>query len=266
MLEDIMNTTGRPKMEIDESCAFICGKMLEPELTARSKVRFQAPEHFTILLIKNIVILFQETPKDTFNSIRERIEKDRGKVRKKNAEYLVYLLLDNMIDNYIALGVRLTDEVEILERVVIQRPRRNFIEAALAQKKRIREYKKNLDPLNEAVKRMHQELSHENSKYFRDLYDHILHETENIQNLNEELDSLMDIYHGNLGQRTNDTMRTLTVISSIFVPLTFIVGVYGMNFDNMPELHSQYGYYFVWIVMLLVAVGMLFFSIRKKWL
>lgn len=113
---------------------------------------------------------------------------------------------------------------------------------------------------------IHHELSQENSKYFRDLYDHILHETDNIHNLNEELDALMDIYHGNLSQKTNDTMRTLTVVSSIFVPLTFIVGVYGMNFENMPELQWENGYVYVWGLMLAVAVGTLFFSIRKKWL
>ena len=266
LLEDVMNTTGRPKLELDETCTFICGKMLEPEITKSSKKRFPTPEHFSILLIQNVVILFQETAEDTFQNIRERIETDRGKVRKKNSEYLVYLLLDNMIDNYMAMGVRLTEDVEILEKVVIQRPRRNFIELALALKKRIREYKRNLDPLNEAVKRMQHELSLENSKYFRDLYDHILHETDNIHHLNEELDALMDIYHGNLSQKTNDTMRTLTVVSSIFVPLTFIVGVYGMNFENMPELRWENGYVYVWILMLIVAVGMLFFSIRKKWL
>jgi magnesium transporter len=266
LLEDIMNTTGRPKMELDETCTFICGKMLEPEASSGVKKRFPTPEHFSILLIQNVVVLFQETGADTFQNIRERIEHDRGRVRKKNSEYLVYLLLDNMIDNYMALGARLTEEVEILEKVVIQRPRRNFIELALSLKKRIREYKRNLDPLNEAVKRMQHELSQENSKYFRDLYDHILHETDNIHNLNEELDALMDIYHGNLSQKTNDTMRTLTVVSSIFAPLTFIVGVYGMNFDYMPELAWKNGYAYVWILMLLVAVGMLFFSIRKKWL
>jgi magnesium transporter len=257
VLEDIMNTTGRPKLEVEDNCTFICGKMLEEG---------ERPEQFSIILQGNVVLFFQEEPGDTFDPIRERIRNSRGRVRSKDSEYLVYLIIDNIVDNYIQLSQQLAREIDELEQFALAKPGRNFVQRALQMKHKLRDFRRSIDPLNEAVKRMQSEVDDTNSKYYRDLYDHVVHESENIRDYNETLEAMIDLYHGHLGQKTNDTMRVLTVVSSIFVPLTFVAGIYGMNFDNMPELHWKYGYFYALAAMGAIGVGILILSIRKKWL
>lgn len=257
VLEDIMNTTGRPKLEVEDNCTFLCGKMMEEGVRA---------EQFSIILQDNVVLFFQEEPGDTFDPIRERVRNGRGRVRSKNSEFLVYLILDNIVDNYIQLSQQLANEVDELEQLALTNPGRNFVQRVLQVKHKLRDFRKSIDPLIEAVKRMQNEVEDGNAKYYRDLYDHVIHEAENIRDYNESLEAMIDLYHGHLGQKTNDTMRVLTVVSSIFVPLTFVAGIYGMNFDNMPELHWQNGYFYALAAMGLIGIGILVLSIRKKWL
>jgi magnesium transporter len=257
VLEDIMNTMGRPKLEVEDNCTFICGKMMEEGIR---------PEQFSIILQGNVVLFFQEEPGDTFDPIRDRIRNARGRVRTKNAEFLVYLILDNIVDNYIQLSQDLANEIDNLEQASLTNPGRNFVQKVLQLKHNLRDFRKSIDPLIEAVKRMQNEVDEGNVKYYRDLYDHVIHEAENIRDYNESLEAMIDLYHGHLGQKTNDTMRVLTVVSSIFVPLTFVAGIYGMNFDNMPELHWENGYFYALAAMGAIGVGILILSIRKKWL
>jgi magnesium transporter len=261
LLEDIMNTNGRPKFELESNCAFICGKMMEP-----IEKRGAMPEQFSIIISGNTLILFQQDRGDTFDQLRERIRLGRGKIRLKGPEYLCYLILDNIVDHFISYSHILLHEIEELELDVLNRPRPVVLNHIVRMKKRIMNFKRSIDPLKEAIGRMPNDMNEENKKYYRDLYDHIVLESENIAMYRETLINLLSLYHSQLGQKTNDTMRTLTVISSIFVPLTFIAGVYGMNFKNMPELEWHNGYFYALGVMGIVGIGMFIFSVRKKWL
>lgn len=261
VLEDIMNTNGRPKFELENNCAFICGKMMEP-----NEKRGIKSEQFSIIISGNTLLFFQQDPGDTLDQLRERIRAGRGKIRLKGAEYLCYLILDNIVDNFIQYSHILTREIDELELAVLNSPKSTVLNHIVRMKKRILNFKRSIDPLKEAISSMQNDISEENKKYYRDLYDHIVLESENIAMYRETLINLLSLYHSQLGQKTNDTMRTLTVISSIFVPLTFIAGVYGMNFKNMPELEWHNGYFYALTLMGLVGIGMFIFSIRKKWL
>jgi magnesium transporter len=224
------------------------------------------PEQFSIIISGNTLLLFQQDRGDTFDQLRERIRLGRGKIRLKGAEYLCYLILDNIVDHFISYSQILLHEIEELELDVLNRPRPVVLNHIVRMKKRIMNFKRSIDPLKEAIGRMPNDMNEENKKYYRDLYDHIVLESENIAMYRETLINLLSLYHSQLGQKTNDTMRTLTVISSIFVPLTFIAGVYGMNFKNMPELEWHNGYFYALGLMSVVGIGMFIFSIRKKWL
>ena len=261
VLEDIMNTSGRPKFELENNCVFICGKMMEPVQN-----RGVLPEQFSIIISGNTLLLFQQDYGDTFDQLRDRIRAGRGKIRLKGAEYLCYLILDNIVDNFISYSQILLREIEELELDVLNRAKPVVLNHIVRMKKRVMNFKRSIDPLKEAIGRMQSDMSNDNKKYYRDLYDHIVLESENIAMYRETLINLLSLYHSQLGQKTNDTMRTLTVISSIFVPLTFIAGVYGMNFKNMPELEWHNGYFYALGLMGIVGVGMFIFSIRKKWL
>jgi len=261
VLEDIMNTKGRPKFELENNCVFICGKMMEPVQN-----RGVLPEQFSIIISGNTLLLFQQDIGDTFDQLRDRIRAGRGKIRLKGAEYLCYLILDNIVDNFISYSQILLREIEELELDVLNRAKPVVLNHIVRMKKRVMNFKRSIDPLKEAIGRMQSDMSNDNKKYYRDLYDHIVLESENIAMYRENLINLLSLYHSQLGQKTNDTMRTLTVISSIFVPLTFIAGVYGMNFKNMPELEWRNGYFYALGLMGIVGVGMFIFSIRKKWL
>jgi magnesium transporter len=256
-----MNTHGRPKFELENNCAFICGKMMEP-----NEKRGVKSEQFSMIVTGNTLLFFQQDAGDTLDQLRERIRSGRGKIRLKGAEYLSYLILDNIVDNFIQYSHVLTNEIEVLELSVLNNPKPVVLSHIVRMKKRIMNFKRSIDPLKEAINSMQKDISDENKKYYRDLYDHIVLESENIAMYRETLINLLSLYHSQLGQKTNDTMRTLTVISSIFVPLTFIAGVYGMNFKNMPELEWHSGYFYALGLMAIVGVGMFIFSIRKKWL
>lgn len=261
VLEDIMNTNGRPKFELENNCAFICGKMMEP-----NEKRGIKSEQFSIIISGNTLLFFQQDLGDTLDQLRERIRAGRGKIRLKGAEYLCYLILDNIVDNFIQYSHLLTREIDELELAVLNSPKSTVLNHIVRMKKRIINFKRSIDPLKEAISSMQNDISEENKKYYRDLYDHIVLESENIAMYRETLINLLSLYHSQLGQKTNDTMRTLTVISSIFVPLTFIAGVYGMNFKNMPELEWHNGYFYALGLMAVVGIGMFIFSIRNKWL
>ena len=213
-----------------------------------------------------VIYVAEQDAGDTFDQLRERIRTGRGKIRLKDSEYLCYLILDNIVDNFIQYSHILTLEIEELELAVLNSPKAVVLNHIVRMKKRIVNFKRSIDPLKEAISSMQNDISEDNRKYYRDLYDHIVLESENIAMYRETLINLLSLYHSQLGQKTNDTMRTLTVISSIFVPLTFIAGVYGMNFKNMPELEWHNGYFYALWLMGVVGIGMFIFSIRKKWL
>jgi len=262
VLEDIMNSTSRPKVEIFDDYIFITLKVLE----IKESQKGLRVEQLSIVIGKNYLITFQENPEDSFDSIRERIRTAKGKVRTKDAYFLLYLILDTVVDNYIAISEKFSGRIGHLESVVLQKPNEQTQHKILALRKELLDFKRSIDPLNEAVNTIMREMDDDIAKYYRDLYDHVIYESENLAMYREMLSNLLDLYHSNLGMKMNQIIKVLTIITTIFVPLTFIVGVYGMNFDNMPELHTQNGYFVVLGFMTVLVILMLIYFQRKKWL
>lgn len=261
VLEDIMNSQSRPKVEFFESYTFMTLKMLDFSASGRL-----SSEQFSLLMAKNFLITFQERPGDSFDDIRQRIRTSKGRVRSKDGYYLAYLLLDVVIDNYITVSDGYGRQLEELETLVLARPNENAVQRILAMRKELLNFKRSIDPLKEAINLIHKELDDGTGKYYRDLYDHIVYESENLSMYREMIVNLLDLHHSSLTYKTNHVMRVLTIITTIFVPLTFLVGVYGMNFQNMPETKWEYGYFYVLGVMAVTVVLMVIYFKRKKWL
>lgn len=262
VLEDIMNSFGRPKVEFFDDYMFIIIKMLEyDEKTGELEM-----EQFSLIVGDNYLITFQERPGDNFNPIRERIRTAKGKVRGKDARYLAYLLLDVIVDNYIKASQDYSERIDQLENQVMARTNETTLRRILSLRKELLDFKRTIDPLKEAINSIQKELDQDIAKYYRDLYDHLVSESENLAVYREMLSNLLDLHHSSLSYKMNNVMKVLTIITTIFVPLTFIVGVYGMNFDNMPELHWRYGYFDILAVMLALTLGMLYFFKKKRWL
>jgi magnesium transporter len=262
VLEDIMNSTSRPKIEIFDDYVFVTLKMLEFDpRTASLNI-----EQLSLILSEKYLLMFQERPGDSFNPIRERIRTAKGKVRTKNAHYLAYMILDVVIDNYIIVSEQFALQLERIESMVLRKPNERTMQNILGLRKELLDFKRTIDPLKEAINAMIRDLDDDMAKYYRDLYDHIIYESENLSTYREAIVNLLDLYHSNLSMKMNQVMKVLTIITTIFVPLTFIVGVYGMNFDNMPELRTKNGYFFVLGFMFILVCGMLVYFRKKRWL
>lgn len=264
VLEDILNTDHRPKVEPFEDYVFFTMKMMwydqDDELEK---------EQISIVFGKPYVLCFQERKGDIFDPIRERIRTDSGIIRKKGTDYLVYRLIDSVVDNYFIIIERIEERVEDLEEKITMDTDEDHMRTIQQMKREIITLKRALLPLREAVSGLEKGVTDlvnpANEKFFRDVYDHLLQISENLETNREVLSGLMDMHLANLSNRMNQVMKVLTVIATIFIPLTFIAGIYGMNFDNMPELHYKNGYYVVWGVMIFVLLIMLYFFRKKKW-
>jgi len=264
VLEDILNTEHRPKVEPFENYVFFTMKMMwysaEDELES---------EQVSIVFGKPYVLSFQERKGDIFDPIRERIRTNSGLVRKKGTDFLVYRIIDSVVDNYFLIIERMEEKVEALEQAVVSDAEGDHMRTIQHMKREIITLKRALLPLREAVSGLEKGISElvdkKNEKYFKDVYDHLIQISENLESNREVLSGLMDMHLANLSNRMNNVMKVLTVIATIFIPLTFIAGIYGMNFDNMPELHWKYGYFGVWAVMIMVFLLMLYYFRRKKW-
>ncbi|MGB0917457.1 MAG: magnesium/cobalt transporter CorA [Flavobacteriales bacterium] len=264
VLEDILNTDHRPKVEPFEDYVFFTLKMMwygeDDELEK---------EQISIVFGKSYVLCFQEKKGDIFDPIRERIRTDSGLIRKRGSDYLVYRLIDSVVDNYFAIIERIEEKVEDLEDEITADTDSDHMQTIQYLKRQILTLKRALLPLREAVSGLEKGISDlvepDNEKYFRDVYDHLQQIAENLESNREVLSGLMDMHLANLSNRMNQVMKVLTVIASLFIPLTFIAGIYGMNFDNMPELHFKYGYFMAWGLMIIVFIGMLIFFKKKKW-
>ncbi len=265
LLEDIVNTQQRPKIEEHENYLFLVLKMLYHDEQGKF-----IKEHISIVLGKNYVLTFQEANEDVLDGLRNRIANAKGRVRWRGADFLMYSILDAIIDNYFIIIENLSDNIEFLEdELLTKNPRENISNEIQRLKRKILKIRNTVLPLREVIKQLERDenqLIHSKTKnYIRDLLDHIVQIGESVEIYREMTWGLMDMYMTTISNKMNEVMKVLTIMSSIFIPLTFIAGVYGMNFDNMPELHEPYAYYFVLCVMILVFLGMLWFFKRKKW-
>ncbi|TRU45919.1 MAG: magnesium/cobalt transporter CorA [Microcystis aeruginosa Ma_QC_Ch_20071001_S25] len=266
LLEDVVNVPQRPKLEDYNNQLLVISHMVRLK---EDESGFDT-EQVSFVLGKRYLLSFQEEElQDCFEIVRDRIRTSQGRVRKSGADYLTYLLLDTIIDGYFPVVEHYEDRIEALEDVIISNPDRDTMQEIYDVRRELLALRRLIWPmrnvLNLLMRDHHGIVSDEVQIYFRDSYDHVIQILEIIEAYRELAASLMDVYMSTMGNKLNEIMKFLTVISTIFIPLTFIVGVYGMNFENMPELKGEWSYFMVWLVMLGVAGGLIFYFWRKGW-
>lgn len=264
--EDIVTTGQRPKINEYKDYLFIVFKMLHYDEFEELNI-----EHVSLVMGKDYVLTFQEAEGDVFNQLRERLKDSKGRIRRSGADYLTYAILDAIVDNYFSVIEFLTNKIELLEDQLFERNNEALLVADIQElKKEVLRIRRAVLPLRDVLNRlekMESELIDPSTvKYLRDLYDHIVQVNESIEIYREMIWSLMDMHMTIISNKMNEVMKVLTIMASIFIPLTFLAGIYGMNFDNMPELHYENSYFYLLGIMFLVLVGMLWFFKRKKWL
>lgn len=271
MLEDILNTDQRPKVEDYGEDLFIVVKALSSKETGEI-----AAEQVSLVLKPNALLSFREGSGNLFGPLQERLRTGKGRVRKMGADYLAYSLLDVVVDQYFLVLEKLGEEIESLEAKVVAGPAMQTVGKIQELKREMILLRKWIWPLREVVNNLEREEEEQEKKpariqettriYLRDVYDHTIQVLETIEIFREMLSGMMDIYLSSINNRMNAIMKVLTIIATIFMPLTFIAGVYGMNFKNMPELNWSWGYPGVLIGMLAIGVFMLLSFRKKKWL
>ncbi|QED37024.1 magnesium/cobalt transporter CorA [Antarcticibacterium arcticum] len=272
MLEDIVNTNQRPKVDEHHGYIFLVIKMLYfPRIPGEKTNGSFINEHISIVVGKDYVLTFQEADGDVFEGVRERISNATGRIRSNGPDYLLFSLLDAIIDQYIDVIDSIGDKIEVLEEDLFQEKPGDQITFEIQELKRtILRIRRAILPVREVlsrVEKMENDIIQDKTRnYFRDLYDHIIQVTENIDIYREMTWGLMDMYMTTLSNKMNEVMKVLTIMASIFIPLTFIAGLYGMNFEYMPELEWRYSYYVLLFVMLLLFILMIIYFRRKKWL
>ena len=266
VLEDIMNTDQRPKVEEHDQYLFIVLKMI-----SCCKESFDIEtEQVSFILKKGVVLSFQEKEGDVFGSIRDRIRRGKGVVRKMGVDYLVYSLMDAVIDNYFVIMEQMGDQIESLEDNVIGNPDTETSVRIHDLRRKVILLRRSIWPLREVIN----SLLHSGADFvkkttlpfIRDLYDHTIHVIETIETFRDILSGLLDIYLSSVSNKMNEIMKVLTIIATLFIPLSFIVGIYGMNFKYMPELEWRWGYPGVWVLIISVITGFLGYFKYKKWI
>lgn len=266
-LEDIVNTTHRPKLDEFDNYLFVILKMLyfknETELVY---------EQVSMVIGEDYVLTFQEADGDVFDDLRERISSGKGRVRSLGSDYLMYAIIDAVVDHYLTVIEVFGDKIEDIEDRVFEADSDNNQTANIIQglKREILKIRRSVVPLREVINLLDKIenpiIEEKTHNYLRDLYDHIVQVNESIEVYREMVWSLLDMYMTIISNKMNEVMKVLTIMASIFIPLTFIAGIYGMNFDNIPELHYKYSYFILIGVMVLIFLMMLVYFRKKKWL
>lgn len=264
-LEDIVNTTQRLKVEEFSNYMFIVMKMLTHD-EATQEVN---TEHISLILGKNYVFSFQETDDDVFNEMRSRIRSAKGRIRSMKSDYLAYALMDAVVDHYFIVVERIGDRIEDVDDQILSEPKPENIKEIHLLKRDLLNLRKALWPLREEIGMLEKSESGmirpESKIYWRDLYDHTVQIIEVVETFRDILASIHDTYLSGVSNRMNEIMKVLTIIATIFIPLTFIAGIYGMNFEYMPELKWSFGYFMILGIMFLVGIGLLMYFKRRKW-
>lgn len=263
-LEDIVHVDQRPKFEDYETYVVAIMKMIN----YNSKVN---AEQLSIVLFDNMVISFQEPEGgDAFDIIRNRLRQGKGRIRKSGADYLAYALIDAVIDCYFHAIERIGDVVEKIEEDIIDRSSKESLLQLYELKREMIFLRKQVWPMRDMISNMARSetklINPSTDIYLRDLQDHVTRIIDTVETYRDLLSGIMDIYLSTNANKMNEVMKVLTIMSSIFIPVTFIAGVYGMNFEFMPELKSPYGYGITWGVMLCVMIGLIIYFKRKKWM
>ena len=266
-VEDIYTEKKRPKLEEYANYMFFS---VRSALPAESNIFVLQQEQISFILGKNYLISFQQKSSEHFTDVRDRIEKKRGKIRYKGADFLLFRMLDAIVDNYFEVLVDITDSIEKLEMKLIRVANSDTLKMIEFQKRKLIELRKIVLPLKDVAfqleKTQSQFINSDNHPYFADLKENCLAVLEEIDANKQILEGMANLYYAIQGQRMNEIMKVLTVVSAIFIPLTFIVGVYGMNFKYMPELEYKYGYYTIVAIMFVISISLLLLFVKRGWL
>lgn len=263
-LEDIMNTASRPKIEEFDNYVFLIVKELYIQ---DEQVKF---EQISFVMKENLVISFQEIAGDSFEGVRARLKQETSKIRTRGTDYLLYCLIDSIVDNYFVALEQFELNVERLEDALFGNPTHLHFQQINLEKKKYGSIRKNLIPCREVVYAMHRSenvlFKKKTQFYIRDLYDHSLQISDHLEQIREHLTELKDVYLSNQNALMNNIMKTLTVVSTVFMACSLIAGIYGMNFKYMPELLWPDGYFYALILMGVISCGLVLFFRLRKWL
>jgi magnesium transporter len=265
LLEDVLNANQRPKLEDHGEHLFLVLRMLlaGPDDTVEM-------EQVSVVLGPTYVLTFQERSRDTFDPVRRRLADTGSRLRQQGADFVAYALVDTIVDNYFAVLEGIGDRIEELEDVVIESPDRDTLTAIYDVKRTLAELRRAIWPLRDALNTLARgdsaRVAAGTLPYLRDVADHAIRTLDTIETYRDTTATLIDMYMSSSSHRLNEVMRVLTVIATIFIPLTFIVGIYGMNFAYMPELGWRWGYPAVWVVMVSTVVGLIMFFRRRGWM
>lgn len=265
-LEDVVNTAQRPKAEDFENYLYVVLKMLSFDETAGHI----ASEQISLILGRHFLFSFQEQPGDVFDPVRQRIRRAKGRIRKSGCDYLAYALMDAVVDHYFVVLEKLGEKIENLEEALLKEPSPETLQTIHRLKREMIYFRKQVWPLREVLNSIVKDPSNlveETTLFFwRDVYDHTIQVIDTIESLRDLLSGLQDLYLSTISNRMNEVMKVLTIMATIFIPLTFIAGIYGMNFEFMPELKWKWSYPLLWVLLAAIFGLMIFWFKRKKWL
>jgi magnesium transporter len=270
-MEDILNTEQRPKVELFEKYIFFVIKMISYDSQTKKLIM----EQVSLILCGNTVITFQERGGDVFDPVRNRLKNNKGLIRKSGADFLAYALLDAVVDEYFGILEKIGDDIEQAEELLLVKPATDTLQQIHTLKREVISLRKSVWPLREIISRLEHDatemISANTRLYLRDLYDHTIQVIDGVETFRDLISGMLDIYLSSVSNKMNEVMKVLAVFASIFIPLTFIAGLYGMNFNtgtspfNMPELNWYFGYPFALGLMLATAAALLLYFRRKKW-
>jgi magnesium transporter len=266
VLEDILNTNQRPKVEEHEDYIYIVLK----KLSCQNRHFSVEYEQVSILLLDNLVVTFVEKSDDIFDALKKRLNNGKGRLRSFGADYLTYAILDTLVDNIFILLDQLDEAIESLEEGLLVNPSTETLATIQQLKRELIYLRRSVSPLREMVAEVLRSdsllIQAKTQIYYRDVYDHVLRIHESIESYRDMLSGLLDIYMSSVSNKMNEVMKVLTVFASIFIPLTFIAGIYGMNFEFMPELKWKWAYPALWSSFIIIVVVLLVYFKKKKWL
>ncbi len=266
LIEDILNTEQRPKMEETENYIFFVLKMIQLNEDDHQIMT----EQVSVVLGSNFVISLQEREGDVYEPVRERIRKSKWRIRKLGSDYLAYALLDAIVDNYFIVLENIGEQIEDTEQQLTDNPTPEVLSRIRNLKKDMIYLRKSIWPLRElisGIQRIESSLIQESTEvYFKDVYDHTIQIIDTVESYRDTISGMLDIYLSSISNKMNEVMKVLTIFASIFIPLTFVAGIYGMNFENIPELKWGWGYFGLLGIMLVIVIALVIYFRRKRWL
>ncbi len=266
VVEDIANTSQRPKLELFDDYFFVALKMI----TYNQQRRVVDAEHSSVIFGKGWVLSFLEDAGDVFEPVRARIQSGKGRIRRLGSDYLAYALIDAVVDCYFQVLEQVGEDIEQVEEEVVSDAKPSTLRSVHGLKRELIFLRRSVWPMREIANSLIRDesplIAHETRIFLRDLYDHTIHTIDTIETMRDIVSGMLDVYLSSVSNRMNQVMKLLTVMSSIFIPLTFVAGIYGMNFEYMPELHWLWGYPIVLLLMLATALSLVVFFRRKHWI